>query len=125
MTRDVERTEALSPTELAEDRTLLAGERTFAGWVRTSLGCIAVGVGFHALFFTLRPAWVPRAIASLFLLLATTIVWLAARRAAAVVRRLNPHVVVSARPMNLTLIATAVSVGAAALTIAIWALPLA
>jgi len=125
MVRDDDPAARLSSVELAEDRTLLAGERTFAGWTRTSLGCIAVGVGFHALFAKLQPPWVPRAIASLFLLLAAIIVWLAARRAAAVVRRIHPHVVVSARRMNLTLIAAAISLGAAALTLAVWVLPLA
>ena len=118
-------TPRLSTTELAEDRTLLASERTFASWTRTSLGCIAVGVGFHALFSTLNPPWVPKAIASLFLLLAAVIVWLAARRATAVARRLDPHVVVSAQRVNLDLIASAVSLGAAALALAVWLLPVA
>jgi putative membrane protein len=68
---------AMSRTALAEDRTLLASERTFAGWTRTSLGCIAIGVGFHALFAKMHPPWIPKAIASLFLLLSVTIVWLA------------------------------------------------
>ena len=123
MQRESEGEVDFSAVELAEDRTLLASERTFAGWVRTSLGCIAVGLGFHALFSALQPAWVPRAIANLFLLLAAVIVWLATGRAAAVVCRLSPHVVVSARRMNLTLIASAISLGAAALAIAVWALP--
>jgi putative membrane protein len=113
----------VSTTDLAEDRTLLASERTFAGWVRTSIGFIALGVGLHALFAKVHPAWVPRAIATLFLLLAGVIVWLATRRAAAVMRRLNPHVVVSAQKMNLQLIASAVSVGALTLALAIWLLP--
>ena len=125
MVRDIDPEAGFSTLDLAEDRTLLADERTFAGWTRTSLGRIAVGVGFHPLFFKLKPAWVPRAIASLFPLLVAVIVWLAARRAAAVVRRLRPHVVVSARRVNLTLIAGAISLGAAALAVAVWALPLA
>jgi len=115
---------APSRTELAEDRTLLANERTFAGWVRTSIGCIAIGAGFHALFNRMQPEWVPRAIATGFLLLAIVIAWLSVRRAAAVLRRLNPHVVVSARRMNLELIASAVSLGAGALALAIWLLPI-
>jgi putative membrane protein len=110
-------------TELAEDRTLLANERTFAGWMRTSVGCIAIGVGFHALFSKMQPGWVPRSIATLFLVLAVVIVWLAVRRAAAVMRRLNAHVVTSARRMNLEWIAAAVSIGAVALAVAIWLLP--
>ena len=114
----------LSTIELAEDRTLLASERTFAGWTRTSLGCIALGAGFHALFAKMHPAWVPRSIASLFLLLGAAMVWLAARRAAGVLGRLSPHVVLSARKVNVELIASAVSVGALALAFAIWLLPL-
>ena len=113
-----------SQTDLAEDRTILASERTFAGWVRTSLGCIAIGIGFHALFNQMQPPWVPQAIATGFLLLAAVVAWLAARRAAAVTRRLSPHIVVSARRMNLELIASAVSLGAAALGAAIWLLPI-
>ena len=113
----------LSTTDLAEDRTLLASERTFAAWTRTSLGCVAIGVGFHAFFASMQPSWAPKAIASLFLLLSVTIVWLAARRAAALLRRLNPHVVVRARRVNLELIAAVVSLGVVALAIAIWSLP--
>ena len=114
-----------SRTDLAEDRTLLANERTFAGWVRTSVGCIAIGVGFHALFNHVHPAWAPRAIATWFLLTGVVVVWLAVRRAAAVIGRLNPHVVRSARSINLELSAIAVSLGAAALAGAIWLLPIA
>jgi putative membrane protein len=110
-------------TDLAEDRTILANERTFAGWMRTSLGCIAIGIGFHALFGKAEPGWAPRATATGFLLLGVVIVWLAARRAAAVVRRLNPHVVVTARKVNLELVASAVTLGAAALAAIIWLLP--
>ena len=122
----MERSETeLSRTDLAEDRTLLANERTFAGWVRTSVGCIALGVGFHALFNHVQPGWIARAIASWFLLTGVVVVWLATRRAAAVLRRLNPHVVRSARAINLELIATAVSLGAIALAAAIWLLPIA
>lgn len=112
-----------SRIDLAEDRTILANERTFAGWVRTSLGCIAVGVGLHVLFLRMVPAWAPRAIATGFLLLAMAMVWLAVRRAGAVMRRLSPHVVAGARKMNLEMIAAAVSLGALALAIAIWLLP--
>jgi putative membrane protein len=113
-----------SPIELAEDRTILASERTFAAWIRTAIGCMALGIGFHALFNHMQPGWVPRLIATAFLLLAATISWLAARRAAAVMRRLSAHVVANARKVNLELIASAVSLCAAALALAIWLLPI-
>jgi len=114
----------ISRTDLAEDRTILANERTFAGWTRTSLGCIALGLGFHALFNSMKPEWAPRLIATAFLLLAALIVWLAERRAAAVIRRLNAHIVVTARKMNLFVIAACVSFGAVGLIVAIWFLPM-
>src|SRR5687768_242946 len=112
--------EDLSRTDLAEDRTILANERTFAGWMRTALASVALGVGFHALFPTMQPTWLPRAIASSFLLLAILVIVLAERRAAAVMRRLDAHVVVTAKAVNLRLFAVAVSGGAAALIVAIW-----
>ena len=109
-----------SRTDLAEDRTILANERTFAGWVRTALACIAIGVGFQALFQKMHPPWVPRAIATAFLLLAIALVVLAERRAAAVMKRLSSHVVLSARTMNLRLFTAVIALGAAALIAAIW-----
>ena len=111
-------------TELAEDRTVLANERTFAGWMRTSLASIAIGVGFHALSGKVEPSWLPRLIASAFLVLAVLIIVLAERRAAAVNKRLNPHVVEAARRMNLRLFAAIVSIGASAFGLAIWFLPM-
>ncbi|HEU0283960.1 MAG TPA: DUF202 domain-containing protein [Sphingomicrobium sp.] len=109
-----------SRTDLAEDRTILANERTFAGWVRTALACIALGIGFHALFQKMQPAWLPRGIATAFLLLAILLVALAEWRAAAVTKRLSTHIVSTARPMNLRIIAAIVALGAAALIGAIW-----
>ena len=109
-----------SRTDLAEDRTILANERTFAGWMRTALGCVAIGVGFHALLQKMQPPWVPRAIATAFLLLAIIVIVSAERRAAAVMERLSVHVVVRAKTINLRLLAAAVSAGAAALIAAIW-----
>jgi putative membrane protein len=111
-------------TELAEDRTILANERTFAGWMRTSLACIAIGVGFHALFGKVEPAWIPRLIASAFLLLAVLVIVLAERRAAVVNGRLNSHIVQSARRINIRLFAAIVSLGAGAFGLAIWFLPM-
>ena len=106
--------------DMAEDRTLLASERTFAGWLRTSLAAIGIGIGFHVLFQKIEPAWVPRAIATIFLAIAIAVVLAAARRARAVSRRLHAHEVVSARAMNLTLIAAAVACAAAVLILANW-----
>ena len=111
-------------TILAEDRTLLASERTFAGWVRTALAAIGLGVGFHVLFRTMQPPWLPKAIATCFLLLAGMVVVAAERRARAVSARLSAHVVVTARAVNLRLVTLAVAAGALALVAAIWLGPI-
>ena len=116
--------EKLSRTDLAEDRTILANERTFAGWMRTSLACVAIGVGFHALFPRMQPPWIPRAIATAFLLLAIVVILLAERRATAVMRRLSPHRVTGARRVNLRLFAGAISLAAVALITAMWFAPI-
>ena len=122
---DADQDSADTRTHLAEDRTILANERTFAGWMRTSLACIAIGVGFHALFGKVEPDWLPRLIATSFLLLAVLVIVLAERRAAAVIDRLDAHMVTSARRMNLRLFAATVSLGAAVSAGAIWLLPVA
>lgn len=112
--------DGLSRNNLAEDRTILANERTFGSWMRTSLACVAIGVGFKGLFPTMEPAWVPRAIATAFLLLAVLVIFAAQRRAAAVLSRMEPHVVNAAKGINLRLFAWLVSAGAGALIVAIW-----
>ena len=99
---------------------MLANERTFAGWLRTSMAAIGIGLAFHVLFGKLEPAWLPRAIATLFLAIALVILWLADRRARAVIRRLEPHRIVAARLMNLRLISAAVTLGTVGLGAAIW-----
>ena len=111
-------------TILAEDRTLLASERTFAGWVRTGLAAVGIGVGFHVLFQTMSPSWVPKAIATAFLLVGLGVVVAAERRAKAVHDRLSAHVVVTARAMNLRLVTLGVTAGTAALIAAIWLAPI-
>ena len=112
--------EKLNRDELAEDRTILAHERTFASWMRTGLACIAIGVGFHGLFPSMQPACVPRAIATAFLLLAVLVMTLAERRATAVLSRLNAHAVVAAKTVNLKLLTGLACGGSIALIAAIW-----
>ncbi len=111
-----------SRNELAEDRTILANERTFGSWMRTSLGCVAIGVAFQGLFSAMQPSWVPRAIATGFLILAVLVIVLAERRAAAVLERLSTHAIITAKVVYLRMFAILISLGAAALAIAIWTL---
>lgn len=111
-----------SQNELAEDRTILANERTFAGWMRTSFAAIAIGVGFNALFGKLEPTWLPKLIASGFLLLSIFIAVAAERRAAAVMQRLSPHVIEASAVMNFRFLAACITGGVLALLAGLWVL---
>ena len=109
-------------TDLAEDRTALANERTFAGWARTAMAAIGIGLAFNALFKAMEPAWVPKAIATVFILLGLFLTVMAERRACAVAARLDTHSVKDMSLMNVRLIAIAIGLGAACLVAGIWLL---
>jgi putative membrane protein len=120
-----EKTElAENRTDLAEDRTVLANERTFAGWMRTGMSAVGIGLGFHALFSRMQPDWVPRCIATAFMLVGIFIIIAAERRACAVSQRLDAHHVKRFRQINLRVIASVLSAATLALIAAIWLLPL-
>lgn len=107
-------------TELAEDRTILAHERSFAGWLRTGLAAVGIGLGFHALFDALNPEWVPKAIATIFLVIAIFVFVSAARRAAVVTRRLEAHVIREVKPVRMGVLAGILTIATAALIVAVW-----
>ena len=107
-------------TDLAEDRTAMANERTFAGWARTAMAAIGIGLGFKALFNAMEPAWAPKAIATLFVLLGVFLIWMAERRARVVAGRLNTHAARDMKQMNIRIIALAIGAGSLALVAGIW-----
>lgn len=109
-------------TAFAEDRTALANERTFAGWIRTGLAAVAVGIGFQALFRSIEPLWVPKALATVFVLVGIFIFWAAERRACVVMQRLHTHQVRTAANRSLRVIALALSLGALGLIAGLWLL---
>ena len=109
-------------TDFAEDRTLLANERTYAGWLRTGLAAVGIGLGFNALFRTIEPPWIPKAIATAILLSGVLIFILAERRACTVTKRLHAHAIEAFRPMNLQLITAVMVAATLALIAAIWML---
>ncbi len=111
-------------TDFAEDRTVLANERTFAGWFRTGFAAVAIGLGFQALFLRMEPPWAPRAIATLFVCLGIFLFVAAERRACHVLSRLNPHQVKAFNHGRLQLMTFVASLGAAALIAAMWLLPM-
>ena len=113
---------AQNRTDFAEDRTVLAHERSFASWMRTGMAAVGIGIAFNALFDAIEPRWVPRAIASIFLLIAMFVFLSAERRACRMLSNLNAHEVRAAQPVNLRVIAYSLMTAAAALLGAVWLL---
>jgi len=107
-------------TDLAEDRTILANERTFAGWMRTGMAAVGIGIAFNALFQKLEPTWLPKAIATLFLMVGIYTFVAAERRASAVLKRLDPHEIETFKPVRLRLMTTVLALATASLAVAIW-----
>ena len=111
-------------TDLAEDRTVLANERTFASWFRTGFAAVGIGLAFQALFLRMEPAWVPRAIATTYVLLGIFLYIAAERRACKVLQRLSPHQVKAFNHSRLRLMSWVASFAGLALVAAMWLLPL-
>ena len=109
-------------TDLAEDRTLLSHERSLAGWVRTGMASVGIALGFNALFRSVEPAWIAKAIASLFLLIAIFIFLSAERRTCAIMERIQPHKVATLRPVRMRILTWILVTATIALGTAIWLL---
>lgn len=107
-------------TDLAEDRTVLAHERSFAGWLRTGMACVALGLGFHALFDAIEPTWVAKAIATAFLLIAVVVFVSAERRASRIHERLDAHRVAELKPIRIRVLSWSLVLATVALAAAIW-----
>ena len=123
MSEDSQKTQAAGQrTELAEDRTVLANERTFASWFRTGFASVAIGLGFQALFVQMNPAWVPRAIATLFVALGIFLFIAAERRACQVLSRLHAHQVKAFNHGRLRAMTAVATLGGVALIAAMWLL---
>lgn len=76
-TKQQDRTER---TALAGDRTMLASERTLAAWWRTALASLAVAVALSKLYEDVASPALIRIAATLPILLAILILFVAARR---------------------------------------------
>lgn len=111
-------------TDFAEDRTILASERTFGSWLRTGFAAIGIALGFHALFGRIHPLWLPRAIATAFLGIAILIFVAAERRACAVHARLHAHQVETIKITRIRLITIVAVLATVALAAALWLFPL-
>ena len=109
-------------TDLAEDRTVQATERTFAGWMRTAFAALGVGIAFHVGFSDFDPPWLARAIATLFILVGITIAFTAERRACRTFGRLRTHEIDRPDAPSIRWMSWSVILGGLALIAGLWIL---
>ncbi len=109
-------------THFAEDRNIMAMERTFAGWIRTAFAAIGIGVAFRALFGEFEPPWLAKGIATVFIAAGALLAITAQRRACRTLARLHAHEMQSASAPNFRILAYAVAFGAAILIAGLWLL---
>ena len=109
-------------TKWAEDRTILANERTFSSWMGTGLGSIGVAIGLKAVFGATEPTWVAKAVASLFLLTAIMIFWAARQQAIKTMKRLSENDAKAQPRRNFTALAIVMTIAALATGGVLWSL---
>lgn len=78
-------------TDWAEDRTLLANERTYAGWLRTAGALMGIGLALQAIFGKYEPTWAARLGASGFVIVGIFVIIIAHLQATKLAKRLNSH----------------------------------
>ena len=107
-------------TDWAEDRTILANERTFGGWMRTGLASIGIGLGFRALFRATEQDLLAKLAALLFVAIGILIFILAYRSSAKLLLRLNAHAAEPIPTTQMALVASLFSLGGILVGILIW-----
>ena len=109
-------------TEWAEDRTILANERTFSAWMGMGLGAVGIAIGLKAVFGATDPTWVAKLVASLFLGIAILIYWLAQRQACKTLARLRQRDAEAMPKQSFSLLATIMTLATIAVGAVLWSL---
>lgn len=114
--------QARKRTDWAEDRTIMANERTFSSWMGTGLGAIGVAIGLKAVFGAFEPTWAAKLVASIFLAVAIAIFWSARHQACKTFARLRESDIEATPTRNYTLLAGIMTFAAIATGIILWSL---
>lgn len=109
-------------TDWAEDRTVLANERTFASWMRTGMACIGVALGLKAVFGATDHPIIAKLVAELFIVTALLIFASAARRGYLAQARIDDHDTKSQSEWSMLVIAAFMMLGAVAAGVILWLL---
>jgi putative membrane protein len=107
-------------TEWAEDRTVLANERTFAGWMRTGMACIGIALGMKAVFKDTDYPLLAKGVAEIFIVAAVAIFWSAVVKSRQTQRRLSDHDVEAQSHHKMTALAAVLTVAAVATGLTLW-----
>jgi putative membrane protein len=109
-------------TDWAEDRTILANERTFASWMRTGMACVGVALGLKAVFGSTDHPLIAKAVAELFIITAVLIFGSAASRGYLAQKRIDDHDTTAKSHWGMVITAASLTVGAIASGIILWLL---
>ncbi|UWP91688.1 DUF202 domain-containing protein [Aliiroseovarius crassostreae] len=109
-------------TRWAEDRTIMANERTFSAWMGTGLGAVGVAIGLKAVFGDFDPTWAAKLVASMFLCIAVVIYWAAQRQACKTLQRLSENDAETMPTKSFTRLALLMSMATVAVGGVLWAL---
>ena len=114
--------QAQARTDWAQDRTILANERTFSAWMGTGLGAVGIAIGLKAVFGATDPTWVAKLVASLFLAIAILIYWIAQRQACKTLSRLTQKDAEALPTKGYTLLAWVMTVATVTTGAVLWSL---
>ena len=109
-------------TDWAEDRTILANERTYSAWMGMGLGAVGIAIGLKAVFGATDPTWAAKLVASLFLGIAILVYWMAQRQACKTLNRLQEKDAEAMPKQNFTLLASVLSFATLAVGAVLWSL---
>lgn len=109
-------------TKWAEDRTILANERTFSSWMGMGLGAVGVAIGLKAVFGATDPTWVAKLAATSFLVIAVVVFWMAHNQACKTLERLRDNDAEAMPVRNYRLLSTAMTVATLAVGGVLWSL---
>lgn len=109
-------------TAWAEDRTVLANERTFAGWMRTGMACVALALGLKAVFKDSNHTLIAKGTAEIFILAAILIFWAAVIKCRRAKKRMNNHDVEGQSQNGMLVLAVILTFGALATGAILWLL---
>ena len=109
-------------TDWAEDRTIMANERTFNSWMGFGLGSVGIAIGLKAVFGEFEPTWAAKSVASFFLLIAIIIYWAARRQANKTLKRLSENDAEAMPSKNFSLLATLMTIATIATGAILWGL---